>query len=105
MDNRNRRNAHAAIAARHRSGANGGVAADGTYIYWANATSGTIGPANLDGTGINQSFITGADLPADMAISLVPEPSTALLLSVGVVGLAVRRRHARSAPRGERGSA
>src|SRR5215218_9058354 len=37
-----------------------GVAVDGTHIYWANA-DGTIGRANLDGTGVDQSFInTGA---------------------------------------------
>ncbi len=28
-------------------------------IYWANEGSGTIGRANLDGTGVNQSFIAG----------------------------------------------
>ena len=30
------------------------------YVYWTNyGTPGTIGRANLDGTGVNQSFITG----------------------------------------------
>ena len=28
------------------------------YVYWTN-DNGTIGRANLDGTGVNQSFITG----------------------------------------------
>src|SRR5918994_929963 len=34
--------------------------ADG-FVYWTNFTSGTIGRANLNGTGANQSFITGAN--------------------------------------------
>ena len=38
------------------------------YIYWANATTDTIGRANRDGTGVNQSFITGADYPAGVAV-------------------------------------
>ena len=29
------------------------------YVYWANPDEGTIGRANLDGTGVDQSFITG----------------------------------------------
>lgn len=39
------------------SGLNG-IAVDGNYIYWANG-SGAIGRANLDGTGVNESFISG----------------------------------------------
>jgi hypothetical protein len=42
---------------------------------------------------------------AETNFSLVPEPSTALLLATGFLGLAVRRRHARSASRGDRASA
>jgi virginiamycin B lyase len=37
-------------------------------IYWANASGNTIGEANLDGTGVNQSFITGADGPSDVVV-------------------------------------
>ena len=33
------------------------VAVDGEHIYWANSTSGTIGRANLNGSGVNQQFI------------------------------------------------
>jgi hypothetical protein len=29
------------------------------YVYWGNISTNTIGRANLDGTGVNQSFITG----------------------------------------------
>ena len=32
------------------------------------ATTGTIGGANLDGTGVNQNFITGANTPAGVAV-------------------------------------
>lgn len=38
------------------------------YIYWANATADTISRANLDGTGVNQSFISGAEYPAGIAV-------------------------------------
>ena len=40
----------------------GGLAAQAdAFVYWTNGFSRTIGRANLDGTGANQSFITGAD--------------------------------------------
>ena len=42
-----------------------GVASDGTYLYWGNVgsniTGKTIGRAKLDGTGVNENFISGAD--------------------------------------------
>ena len=72
------------------------MAVDGTSIYWANQTPGTIGRANLDGTDVNQSFITGANFPFDIAVSLVPEPATGLLVMVGVLSLAVARRRERA---------
>ena len=34
------------------------------FVYWTNSDPGTIGRANLDGTGVNQSFITGAGASA-----------------------------------------
>jgi virginiamycin B lyase len=53
------------------SGASGpvGVAVDGAHIYWANTFgSGTLGRANLDGSGTNQSFISGASSPCGVAV-------------------------------------
>ena len=38
------------------------------FVYWANYDAGTIGRANLDGTGANQSFITGASIPVGVAV-------------------------------------
>jgi hypothetical protein len=43
------------------SGSSGAHAS--TYIYWANSNGSTIGRADLNGTGVNQRFITGADVP------------------------------------------
>ncbi len=37
-------------------------------VYWANAGNGTIGRANLDGTGVDQNFITGANFPVSVAV-------------------------------------
>ena len=38
------------------------------HLYWANFTTGTIGRANVDGTGANQSFISGAINPWGVAV-------------------------------------
>ena len=45
-----------------------GLRSDGHYVYWTNASNGTIGRANLDGTNVNSSFITGADNPISIAV-------------------------------------
>jgi virginiamycin B lyase len=45
-----------------------GVAADAAHVYWTNSDSGTIGRANLDGTGVDQSFITGLNAPCGVAV-------------------------------------
>src|SRR3954447_14063359 len=37
------------------------------FVYWTNF-NGTIGRANLDGTGVDQSFITGASRPTGVAV-------------------------------------
>ena len=38
------------------------------YIFWADHKDGTIGRANLDGTGVNPSFITGATSACDVSV-------------------------------------
>jgi virginiamycin B lyase len=38
-------------------------------IYWGDFGTGTIGRAELDGTGANQGFITGAGSPGGMAVN------------------------------------
>jgi len=44
-----------------------GAVANDTYVYWSNFGGNTIGRANLDGTGVNQSFITGANHPVGIS--------------------------------------
>ncbi len=41
------------------SGGRDGVAVNSTYIYWTNEDTFTIGRANLDGTDVDENFITG----------------------------------------------
>ena len=38
------------------------------YVYWANCGTDTIGRADLDGTNVNRSFITGAEDPLGVAV-------------------------------------
>jgi virginiamycin B lyase len=38
------------------------------FVYWANDSGTTIGRAALDGTGANQSFVTGASNPCGVAV-------------------------------------
>ncbi len=38
------------------------------YVYWANQNETTIGRVNNDGTGFDDSFITGADHPSGVAV-------------------------------------
>ena len=44
------------------------MAVDGAHVYWTSADTGAIGRANLDGTGVNRSFISGASQPVGVAI-------------------------------------
>jgi hypothetical protein len=50
--------------------------AAGSDHFLANSGSGTIGRANLDSTGVNQGFITGAASPDGVALD-PPSPSNA----------------------------
>ena len=43
-------------------------ASAGAFIYWTNVPTDAIGRADLDGTGVDQSFITGATEPAGLAV-------------------------------------
>ncbi len=45
-----------------------GSTAANAYIYWGNADSTTIGRANNDGTGVNQSFIAATSNPQSVAL-------------------------------------
>ena len=56
------------------------IAVDQKHIYWTNLSSGAIGRANIDGSGVNQSFITAG---------------------VGVEGIAVDGTHIYWAQRGD----
>jgi hypothetical protein len=38
------------------------------YIYWGNVGGRAIGRANLDGSGVNQSFISGASSSVGVAV-------------------------------------
>jgi virginiamycin B lyase len=39
------------------------------HIYWTNFGTGTIGRANLDGTGVNQSFIAASSRPEQVTVN------------------------------------
>ncbi len=47
-----------------------GVAVDGAHVYWAdtNSSLGSIGRASLDGSGADQTFITGVSQPCGVAV-------------------------------------
>jgi hypothetical protein len=55
-----------------------GITVFGSQLYWANAATSTIGRANTDATGVNQSFFaTGGQEPCGIAVdtlSLPPVP-------------------------------
>jgi hypothetical protein len=44
------------------------VAVDGEQVYWATSGTSTLGRANLDGSNVNDSFITGAHQPTGVAV-------------------------------------
>jgi hypothetical protein len=44
------------------------LAVDPIHVYWANSSTGSIGRASLDGSDVNQSFVTGANNPVGVAV-------------------------------------
>src|SRR5215470_7636360 len=44
------------------------AAAGPAHVYWTNGSAGTIGRADLDGTGIDQNFITGVSGATGLAV-------------------------------------
>jgi virginiamycin B lyase len=57
------------------SGLPEGIASDGTYIYWTDATAKTISRAKLDGTQVNTSFITDPGGPSGLAVDTGIDPT------------------------------
>jgi hypothetical protein len=58
---------------------NGGVASDGTYLYWTDATSDEIGRALLGSNGatdVNHDFITEPNDPFGIAVNASVDPTT-----------------------------
>jgi hypothetical protein len=45
-----------------------GVTVFGGHIYWSNADTGSIGRALLNGTGANNTFLTGLGVPRQLAV-------------------------------------
>jgi hypothetical protein len=46
----------------------GGIAIDGSHVYWANRGGGAVSRAALDGTARDDSFISGLDNPCEVAV-------------------------------------
>jgi len=75
-----------------------GIAVAGSNLFVANGgggVGGSIGEYTTSGATVNASLVMGLNDPVDLVVVPVPEPSIALLLSAGIVGLAVRRRRGR----------
>ncbi|HEY2477914.1 MAG TPA: hypothetical protein VGI17_04225 [Solirubrobacterales bacterium] len=52
-----------------------GLTVNGSRLYWANQGNGTIGVANTDATGVNESLVTtGAVEPCGVAVDLLSSP-------------------------------
>ena len=50
------------------------LAVDDSHLYWTNEVEGTIGRANLDGTEVDERFISGLDYPTEIAINALRTP-------------------------------
>jgi len=72
-----------------------GIVVSGSNLFVVNFGYGTIGEYTTSGATVNASLVMGLNDPVDLVVVPVPEPSIALLLSAGIVGLAVRRRRGR----------
>ena len=69
-----------------------------SWIFWSNPVLNEIGRANLDGTGVNNAFITGATNPDGLAVDgtyIYWANSSNGIGRANLVGLAVRRGRAR----------
>ncbi len=77
------------------NGSLGGIAINGAEgkLYFTNESDGSILRSDLDGSGVEILIPSGND---PRGIVVVPEPSTAALLALGLVGLTVRRRRTHS---------
>jgi sugar lactone lactonase YvrE len=51
-----------------------GLAVDAQHIYWAHGSA--IARANLDGTGVDEGYIAGADHPVYIALDSFPHPTS-----------------------------
>jgi hypothetical protein len=67
-----------------------GIAAYGGNLFVVDAAQSTIGEYTTSGVAVNASLITGLGSP--LAITVVPEPSTYILLATGAAALLIFRR-------------
>ena len=65
-----------------------GLAVDSSYIYWADMDADTIGRANLNGSGVNESFIGGAYDPLGVAVDARPTATSTGRTLNGTIGRA-----------------
>jgi hypothetical protein len=69
-----------------------GIAISGSDLFIANFNTGTVGEYTTSGATVNASLISGLDTPVEIAVApatpAIPEPSSLVLLSVGLAALA-----------------